>query len=419
MRYMPGEALLAIHRRLGPVISIGAKGFGYTLMLGPKANRFIFANGDAFSWAETFTTLIPADGPNALMVSDGEDHRRRRSAVAPAFHHRQVDGYVRTMVANTDAVIDTWRPGQRIDVYQQFRASVRRSVAECLFGSRLAELSDALGDELEPLLALTHLPPQQVAAESRLGSPRWRRAMKNRTRIEALIDAVIVDARVAPRSDDRLLTALIDGRPGIQPLSDNEIRDLVVSLIADGYETTSGALAWAIYALLTVPGAWDAAADEVRDVLDDRPPTAADLAALTYLNGVVRETLRLYTPGVISARKAMRDLEFDGHRIRAGRVLIFSPYVTHRIPEIWSEPNEFRPQRWDPTSPCFQKPGPDEFIPFSGGLHRCIGSEMAMTEITVTLARLIARTTPRLPAQRIRPRHFGSLRPWPALLLDI
>ncbi|TEA04020.1 Pentalenene oxygenase [Mycobacteroides salmoniphilum] len=353
------------------------------------------------------------------MVSDGEEHRRRRSAVAAAFHHRHVDEYVRTMVTNTDTVIDRWRPGQRIDAYQEFRAAVRRSVAECLFGPRLAELSDTLGDELEPLLALTHLPPQQVSVESRLGSPRWRRAMKNRTRVEALIDAVIVDARVAPRPDDRLLTGLIDGRPGIQPLSDNEIRDLVVSLIADGYETTSGALAWAIYALLTTPGAWETAVCEVRDVLGDRPPTASDLTSLIYVNGVVRETLRLYTPGVISARKVMRDLEFDGHRIRAGRMLIFSPYVTHRIPEIWPEPNEFRPQRWDPTSPRFQKPGPDEFIPFSGGLHRCIGSEMATAEITVTLARLIARTTPRLPAQRIRPRHFGSLRPWPALLLDI
>ncbi|MBB4855623.1 cytochrome P450 [Mycobacteroides chelonae] len=408
-----------MYRSLGPVINLGIGGTGCTLMLGPQANRFIFANSDAFSWAKTFTTLIPADGPNSLMVSDGEDHRRRRSAVAPAFHHRQVDEYVDTMVANTDAVIDTWKPGQRIDAYQQFRTAARRTVAECLFGSRLAELSDMLGSELEPLLALTHAPPQQLAVESKLGLPRWRRAMKNRIRVETLIDAVIADARVAPRPDDRLLTTLIEGRPGGQPLNNNEIRDLIVSLIADGYETTSGALAWAIYALLTTPGAWESAADEVRNTLGDRTPRAADLASLTYLNGVVRETLRLFTPGVISARKTMRDLEFCGHRIRAGRMLIFSPYVTHRIPEIWPDPNEFRPRRWDPSSPHCQKPAPDEFIPFSGGLHRCIGSGIATTEIAVTLARLVAKTSPSLPLQRIRPRHFGSLRPWPALLLDI
>ena len=107
-------------------------------------------------------------------------------------------------------------------------------------------------------------------------------------------------------------------------------------------------MAWAIYTLLPLPGAWDNAADEVNRVLGERPPAAGDLDALTYLNSVVHETLRLYTPGVISARRVMRDRWLDGHRIRAGRLLIFSPYVTHRLPELWPEQGEFRPLRWDP-----------------------------------------------------------------------
>ena len=144
---------------------------------------------------------------------------------------------------------------------------------------------------------------------------------------------------------------LINGRSEEgQTLSDNEIRDSIVSLMAAGYETTSGALAWAAYTLLTLPGAWDAAAAEVDHVLGGKPPTADRLDALTYLNGVVHETLRLYSPGVISARRVMRDLRFDGHRIRAGRLLIFSAYVTHRLPELWPEPRQFRPQRWNPDS---------------------------------------------------------------------
>src|SRR6185437_508982 len=130
---------------------------------------------------------------------------------------------------------------------------------------------------------------------------------------------------------------------------------------------------------------------------------------LTYLNGVVHETLRLYSPGVISARRVMRALEFDGHRIPAGRLLIFSAYVTHRQPELWPEPTEFRPQRWDPEASDYRKPAPHEFIPFSGGLHRCVGSVMATTEMTVMLARLIARTTLRLPAQRIRAANLAAL----------
>ncbi len=418
--YLPGEALLALYLRRGAVINSGVGRYGYTYLLGAEANKFVFANADAFSWRETFESLAIVDGPTALIVSDGADHQRRRSVVAPGLRHREIQNYVQTMVSNIDTVIDGWRPGQRLDIYQQFRSAVRRSTAESLFGQRLAAHSDFLGEQLQPLLNLTHQLPQVMHVQRWANTPAWRRAMAARRRINNLIDAQVAEARTAPRPDDHMLTMLINGRGDEgYALNDAEIRDSIISLITAGYETTSGAMAWAIYTLLTLPGAWDAAADEVDRVLGDRPPAAADLAALTYLNGVVHETLRLYTPGVISARRVMRDLWFDGHRIRAGRLLIFSPYVTHRIPEVWPEPREFRPLRWDPGSPDYRKPAPHEFIPFSGGLHRCIGAVMATTEMTVMLARLVARTRLRLPPQRIRAHNLAALSPRPGLTVEI
>ncbi|ETW22889.1 cytochrome P450 [Mycobacterium gastri] len=413
MPYLPGEALLALYRHRGAVVDAGVGRHGFVYLLGAEANKFVFANADAFSWRETFESLIPVDGPTALIVSDGEDHRRRRSVVAPGLRHRQVQDYVHTMVSTIDAVIDTWRPGQRLDLYQEFRSAVRRSTAESLFGPRLAAHSDFLGEQLQPLLDLTHRPPQLMRLQRGLNSAGWRRAMAARHRIDDLVDTVIADARAQPGPDDHMLTMLID------TLSDNEIRDEIVSLITAGYETTSGALAWAAHALLTLPGAWETAAREVDRVLGGNPPTASDIGSLTYLNGIVQETLRLYSPGVISARRVMRDLVFDGHRIRSGRLLIFSAYVTHRLPEIWLAPKEFRPRRWDPAAPDYRKPAPHEFIPFSGGLHRCVGAVMATTEMTVMLARLVARTTLRLPAQRIRAANFAALSPKPGLTVEI
>lgn len=411
--YLPGEALLALYRHRGAVVDAGVGRHGFVYLLGAEANKFVFANADAFSWRETFESLVPVDGPTALIVSDGEDHRRRRSVVAPGLRHRQVQDYVQTMVCTIDAVIDTWRPGQRLDLYQEFRSAVRRSTAESLFGPRLAAHSDFLRAQLQPLLDLTHRPPQLMRLQRRLNSAAWRRAMAARRRIDDLVDAVIADARARPGPDDHMLTTLID------TLSDNEIRDAIVSLITAGYETTSGALAWATHALLTLPGAWETVAREVDRELGGNPPAADDIGSLTYLNGLVQETLRLYSPGVISARRVMRDLVFDGHRIRSGRLLIFSAYVTHRLPEIWPAPREFRPQRWDPDSPDYRKPAPHEFIPFSGGLHRCIGAVMATTEMTVMLARLVARTTLRLPAQRIRAANFAALSPKPGLTVEV
>ena len=420
VRYPPGEALLALYRRRGPVINSGVGRHGYIYLLGAEANKFVFANADAFSWRETFQSLALVDGPTALIVSDGDDHRRRRSVVAPGLRHREIRDYVRTMVASIDSVIDGWQPGQRLDIYRQCRSAVRRSTTESLFGQRMAAHSDFLGEQLQPLLDLTHRLPQVVAVQQRVRAPGWRRAMAARKRIDDLVDAQIAEARARPRPDDHMLTMLINGRGDEgYALSDNEIRDQIVSLITAGYETTSGAMAWAIHTLLSLPGAWDTAADEVHRVLGGRPPAAGDLDALTYLNGVVHETLRLYPPGVVSARKVMRDLSFDGHRIRAGRLLIFSAYVTHRLPELWPEPTEFRPQRWDPGAPNYRKPAPHEFIPFSGGLHRCIGAAMATTEMTVMLARLVARTRLRLPAQRIRAANLAALAPRPGLTVEI
>jgi cytochrome P450 len=418
--YLPGEALLALYRRRGAVVNSGIGRHGYIYLLGGEANKFVFANADAFSWRETFENLALVDGPTALIVSDGDDHRRRRSVVAPGLSHRQIQDYVQTMVSNIDAVIDGWQPGQRLDIYQQCRSAVRRSTAESLFGQRIAMHSDFLGEQLQPLLDLTHQLPQAMTLQQRVNAPGWRRAMAARSRLNDFVDAQIAGARAAPRPDDHMMTMLINGR-GEEgyALSDEEIRDSIISLITAGYETTSGALAWAVYTLLTLPGAWDNAADEVKRVLGDRSPAAADLDRLTYLNGVVHETLRLYSPGVISARRVMRDLWFDGRHIRAGRLLIFSAYVTHRLPEFWPDPTEFRPARWDSDSPDYRKPAPHEFIPFSGGLHRCIGAAMATTEMTVMLARLVARTTLRLPAQRIRAANLAALAPRPGLTVDV
>jgi cytochrome P450 len=418
--YLPGEVLLALYRRRGPVINQWFGGYGLVCLLGPEANKFVFTNSDAFSWGDAFQVLVPVVGPTALIVSDGAEHRRRRSLVQPAFHHQQIQHYVQNMVDNADAVIDTWQPGQKLDIYQQFRSAIRRSTIESLFGPQIAEHADFLGEQLQPLLDLTHRTEPTLKWQQRLRSPAWRRAMAARARVDELIYAEIERAHTDSSADDHVLTALVNSRTEAgEPLSDTEIRDQVVSLIAAGYETTSGAIAWAIYSLLSVPEVWDTAVDEVQRTLGGRVPGADDLKALSYLNGVVHETLRLYPSGVVSARKVIRDVWFNGHRIRAGRLLVFSPYVTHRLPELWPEPLEFRPERWVPGSPYYRKPAPHEFLLFSGGPHRCIGSAMATTEMTVMLARLLARTSLRLPAQRIHATGFAALRPRHGLTVEL
>lgn len=421
VRYGLGEALRGLHRRFGPVVRAGIGRAGYVYLLGPEANRFVFANSDLFRWQDAFEWLRPVDGPTSMLLSDGDDHRRRRRLVQPAMHHRQIAGYLTTMADNADAVVDSWRPGTVVDVYREFRTAIRLTTLRTLFGPRLAADAEFFGDQLQVLLDLCDGLPQTVTWKRRLATPEWRRAMAARRRVDERIYAEIGRVRADAAADaDNVLTSLVHGRDEHGgTLSDLEIRDQAVTLIVAGYETTSAALAWAVYSLLTTPGVWERAREEVRAVLGDRQPGKDDLKQLPYLSGVVQETLRLYPPVVVVGRKAASDFEFAGHRIRAGTMLTISPYVTHRLPELWSDPLSFRPERWLAGSPDHRKPAPYEFLPFGAGPHRCIGATMATTELTVMLARLVARASLRLPAQRIRPASMISMRPRRGLLVEV
>ncbi|APU16836.1 MULTISPECIES: cytochrome P450 [Actinoalloteichus] len=419
--YRPGDTLAAMHRRFGPLMRAGVGRRGFVYLMGPEANSFIFANAGLFRTREAFEVLVPVNGESSLLLSDGDVHRRRRRLMAPALHHRQIDGYLSIMAAHADATLDAWNPGQTVDAYQEFRAAIRRTTIESLFGRRLAADADFFGRHLQSLLSLMNDLPTVLALRRRFRTAAWRRAVVDRAVVDERIYAEIARTRRGEvDGDDNVLATLVNGRgEDGDALSDVEIRDQTASLIAAGYETTSGVFGWAVHAMLTVPGVWERAAEEVRSVLGDRVPTRDDLRRLTYLGGVVQETLRLWPPAVISARKIVQDFEFAGRTVHAGPLMIFSPYVTHRLPEVWAEPLSFRPQRWDPAEPGHRKPGPHEFLPFGGGAHRCLGSTMATTELTVMLARLLARTTLRPVAGRVRPVSFAALRPRDGIPVEV
>ena len=416
LKYPPGELLASLYRWRGPVTRSGR----YAYLLGPDANQFIFKNAELFSWREAFKGRIPVDGETALIVSDGAAHRHMRRLIQPSFHHRQVEHYLRTIADSADAAIDEWRTGQRVDVYQALRAPLRRTTIELLFGQRMAADTAFFTEQLQEPLHMFEGMPQVAAWKQRLSTPQARRVVADLRRIDERISAEVCRIRRDPGDcADNLLSHLVHSADESgQPLSHREIRDQVVNLI-NAAETAHPVMAWAIYGMLSTPGAWDRAADEVRRVLGDRSPTAEDLKRLTYLNGVVQETLRLYPPSAISVRYVVRDFEFAAKRIKRGTTVLFSPYVTHRLPELWPAPLAFRPQRWDPAELDYRKRRNDHFLPFTAGLHRCIGAELATAQLTVMLARLLSRHSLRLPAQTIRPTILPMLRPADGLQVEI
>ncbi|TCO56540.1 hypothetical protein EV192_10613 [Actinocrispum wychmicini] len=391
------DGLVEAYRRRGPVFRLGP----YTYLLGPDANRFVITNPGLFRWSDAFELLKPVVGTTSMIVSDGADHTRRRRLVQPAFHHRHVNEYLAILAADSDRMIDGWESGRELDLYGEFRRALRRMNVQSLFGARIGARADEFGEQLEPMMTLIDRLPAVVNTHRRFRTPSWRRAMAGKEATDQQILAEIRRLRNTGDEDGRVLGALV-----ASDLSDVEIRDQVIGLIAASFETTSAAMSWTVHALLANEGTWDTAKAEVDRVLGDRAPTAEDLPDLVYLRGVIQESLRMWPPAWLSVRVPAEDFTFEGHRIKAGRQVFYSPYVTHRLAEIWPEPDRFLPERWETA-----KPAPHEFLPFGGGPHRCVGATLATTELTVMLARLLARVGIKTAPGPVVPSGVTTMRP--------
>jgi cytochrome P450 len=386
------NTLLQLQRRYGNVLRFGKGPLAYTCLFGPDANRYLLSENPAnFTWREAIKGLIVVDGDTALVVTDGPEHDRRRRLVQPAFATRAIRSYGDVMEAEANRTIDGWRPGDEVDLYDDWRRCIRRIATRTLFGDTLGDRAEEFGDALSAALDYVNRP---LSMTFQWHGPAYRRAVRSRDRADAIVNAEIARRRSLPPSDDdlldRLLTAADD--EGGAALTDAEVRDQVVSLIAAGYDTTSGGMGFVMHELLHNDGAWKRAAAEF-----DTP----------HLDNVVSETLRLWPPGFISARKATDDFEFEGHGVKGGSLVVYSAFVTHRMADVWPQPDAFEPDRWNGL-----EADPYAFVPFGGGYRRCIGFAFATQELKVLTGAILRRCEVKsLRADAVRPAGVASMSP--------
>ncbi len=367
----PADTLLRLQRRYGNVVTFGKGPLAYTCLFGPDANRYLLSERpDNFTWREAIKGLVVVDGDTALVVTDGPEHDRRRRLVQPAFATRAIRSYGEVMDEEANRTIDRWRGGDEVDLYDEWRRCIRRIAIRTLFGDTLGDRAEDFGDSLAAALDYVNRP---LSMTVQWHGPAYRRAVRSRDRADAIVNAEIARRRALPPSDEDLLDRLLNAtdEEGGPALTDVEVRDQVVSLIAAGYDTTSGAAGWVMHELLHNDGAWKRAAAEL-DTL--------------HLDRVVSETLRLWPPGFVSARKATNDFDFGGHRIRGGAMVVYSAYVTHRMPEVWPSPDAFNADRWEGADI-----DPYAFVPFGGGYRRCIGFAFATQELKAITAAILRR----------------------------
>jgi cytochrome P450 len=334
-----------------------------------------------------------------LLTSEGTSHLRSRRLLQPMFHRERIAGYAKVMVQRADQLRARWIDRQTFDAAKEMMRVTLAIVGETLFSTDVESKADEVGVALTQVMStffLNLLPGADFI--EKLPIPALRRARASRERLDALIYQMIAARRRDGVDHGDLLSTLLETRDeeGAGGLSDQQIRDESMTLLLAGHETTANALTWSWYLLSTHPDAEAKLHDELDRVLQQRLPTMSDLSRLPYLERVVTEALRLYPPAWVIGRRAIGE-HVVGEYVVPPRGLVFmSPYIMHRDPRFYDQPDRFNPNRWTPEFKAALPPF--AYFPFGGGARKCIGDQFALMETALVLATVAQQWRLRLVA---------------------
>jgi len=377
----PIESLLGWHERYGDVVTVPLLIFGTGVYVAdPDAIRDMFTGDQSQLHAgEANAPLAAVLGNKSVLVLDGAEHLRHRRMLLPPFQGGAVHGYRDVIRTVAEDEVDRWQVGERFAMRDRMRALTFEVIARVVFGvsdpARIAALHEALTAVLDAT-ALLVLPAPLQRDLGRL-SP-WGRLQRLLRRADDLVYEEIARRRREPdlaERSDVLSLLLIARDEDDQPLSDTELRDELMTMLLAGHETTATALAFSFDLLLHNPAVLARLTDELSDESD------------AYLNAVVTESLRLRPIIDAAERTLMSPQTIAGHQLPAGIRVYPNITAVHLREDLYPQPTAFRPERFlDGRTQSYS------WLPFGGGIRRCIGAALAQAEIAEVLRVLVART---------------------------
>jgi cytochrome P450 len=389
----PVELLEDCRKEYGATFRLRLPQVEIVLFSEPGPIREIFTSrADEMHAGEVYNILRVIVGESSVLLLDGARHLRQRKLLLPPFHGERMRLYGATMAEVTRRVLSTFPQGEPFALHPHTQEITLEVILRTVFGAEegaeLRELSKrikrmlALGEFRAAMLPMLYL-SRNPQLESRLP---WRWLLRRRNLTDALLFEQISRRRresSATRSD--VLALMLDARDDEgNGMTDLEVRDELMTALAAGHETTATALAWAFERILSSSAVHARLVEEIRG-LGTRPDPER-LAALPYLDATIKEVLRLRPVIPIVGRVLKRPFRLGGHDLSEGTAVAACIYLAHRNPEIYPEPDTFRPERFIDA-----QPDPYAWLPFGGGIRRCLGAAFAMYEMKIVLGTLLSR----------------------------
>jgi unspecific monooxygenase len=395
--FNPVSYLESNHDRYPDLFVSRGTGFASTVVIvsHPQAmQQILTSDRKQLSAPRDFNLLLrPVVGDRSTITIDGDRHKQRRQLVMPAFHGDRMRSYGELICRTTEQVMDCIPVGQHFLARTATQQISLQVIMEAVFGlsegeryqqlkQLLASISDLFGSPLTAALLFFPWLQKDLGAWS-----PWGKFIRQRQQIDTLIYAEISERRSHPdanRTD--ILSLLISSRDDLgEPMTDLELRDELMTILVAGHETTATAIAWALYWVNRLPDVYTKLKRELESLGNN--PEFMDIVRLPYLTAVCQETLRIHPVAMLTFPRVVQEpVEILGYQLEPGTILMGCMYLTHQREDLYPNRKEFRPERF-----MERQYSPYEFIPFGGGVRRCVGEALAQFELKLVLATILRR----------------------------
>ncbi|MEK7433504.1 MAG: cytochrome P450 [Cyanobacteriota bacterium] len=358
-------------------------------------------------------------GEGLLTNNDHQSHLRQRRMIQPAFHHKRITYYSQIMIDYTYDFFEKWKNNETLIINEEMMQLTLKIVCKALFEAEMKydikKIEEALSIFLEraidvnnPLAYLTKNFPTR----------KNRKFFDAKKYLDQTIDQMVEDRKDDAIDRNDLLSMMIIARDEGHKMNTTQIRDETMTLFLAGHETTANAITWTLYLLSLNPEKEEKMYNEIKTVLGNRKATPEDLVNLVYTRKVLAESMRLYPPAWIIARRALEDLELKDYTIPAKSICLMSQYLMHKDNRFYEDSESFIPERW--TEEFKEKLPKFAYFPFGGGARVCIGEQFAWSEGILLLSILLQKWKFNLiPDQKIELHQLITLRPKNGIKMEI